>query len=78
MTAWRDGDRATIRVADDGPGISPERLADVLARGGRLDETDGGAGLGLAIVQDIAEAWGGRLELGAGGPGLEADLRIPA
>jgi signal transduction histidine kinase len=77
VTAWRDGDRATIRVADDGPGIPPERLADVLARGGRLDETDGGAGLGLAIVQDIAEAWAGRLLIRPGASGLKAEFSVP-
>jgi signal transduction histidine kinase len=31
-----------------------------VARGQRLDLKSDGAGLGLAIVSDIAEAWGGR------------------
>jgi K+-sensing histidine kinase KdpD len=44
-------------IEDDGPGLPEggERL--VRRRGGRLDET-GGAGLGLAIVQDVLDAYG--------------------
>ena len=44
-------------IEDDGPGLPKggERL--VRQRGSRLDET-GGAGLGLAIVQDVLDAYG--------------------
>ncbi|MGD9597736.1 MAG: sensor histidine kinase [Steroidobacteraceae bacterium] len=54
---------ASITVEDDGRGIAPEHRAAVLQRGTRLDER-GGAGLGLAIVLDILDAYGWRLELG--------------
>jgi signal transduction histidine kinase len=67
-----------ITVADDGPGIPPEHLADVLARGGQLDRSGSGAGLGLAIVGDIAEAWHGRFELRTTAAGLQADFCVPA
>lgn len=77
LRARRDGGHATIVVTDDGPGIPPEQLEHVLARGGRLDET-GSAGLGLAIVQDIAEAWEGRFEIRSEGSGLEAEFSVPA
>jgi signal transduction histidine kinase len=66
-----------ITVADDGPGIPQERLAEALARGGRLDGAADGAGLGLAIVRDVVEAWGGKLEIRTGATGLEADLNLP-
>jgi len=65
-----------VSVADDGPGIPEGRLAEALARGGRLDETGSGAGLGLAIVRDIAEAWGGKLDLRTTPSGLEADFSV--
>jgi signal transduction histidine kinase len=63
-----------VTVADDGPGIPQERLEEALLRGGRLDRSENGAGLGLAIVRDIAEAWGGRLEIRTSPAGLEADF----
>jgi signal transduction histidine kinase len=51
-----------ITVEDDGAGIPEAVRPMVLARGGRLDER-GGAGLGLAIVQDVVEAYGWTLRL---------------
>ena len=47
--------------------------------GTRLDGLGSGAGLGLAIVLEIAEAWRGRLSLrNRKGGGLEAKLVLPA
>jgi signal transduction histidine kinase len=66
-----------ITVADDGAGIPGDRQAEALARGGRLDAQGPGAGLGLAIVTDIVEAWGGTLTLEDGQPGLIAAVRLP-
>jgi signal transduction histidine kinase len=37
-----------------------------------------GAGLGLAIVRDIVEAWGGRFEVRTSPAGFEADFGVPA
>jgi signal transduction histidine kinase len=53
----------SISVEDDGAGIVPEERTHVLERGVRLDERGTGAGLGLAIVQDVLEAYGWRLDL---------------
>ena len=71
-------DGREIAVEDDGAGIPESARPTVLARGGRLDER-GGAGLGLAIVQDVVEAYGWRLlldksELG----GLRATIKRDA
>jgi signal transduction histidine kinase len=52
----RHGEAWTIAIEDDGPGIAPESEALVRRRGGRLD-LSGGAGLGLAIVDDILDAY---------------------
>lgn len=74
------GDRLTLTVADDGPGMADADHATALSRGGRLDEMGGGlsAGLGLAIVADLAQLHGGTLRLGrADLGGLLATLSLP-
>jgi len=55
----------SISIEDDGEGIAPDERSKVVERGIRLDERAEGAGLGLAIVQDVLEAYGWRLVLGA-------------
>ncbi|MBB1492241.1 MULTISPECIES: ATP-binding protein [unclassified Paracoccus (in: a-proteobacteria)] len=68
-----------IGIEDDGPGIRDVDHAIALSRGGRLDEMGPpGAGLGLAIVADLAALYGGRLTLGQGmHGGLRAGLVLP-
>ncbi len=78
VTGRRSGTRALLEVADDGPGIPAHHLQEALRRGGRLDERGSGAGLGLAIVTDIVESWGGTLTLGNGELGLLATVSLPA
>jgi len=50
-------------VEDDGPGIAPHQAEQVLKRGVRLDETTPGHGIGLPMVRDSVEAYGGKLEI---------------
>jgi signal transduction histidine kinase len=71
-------DHVLVRITDDGPGIAEEDIGQALARGGRLDTSGSGAGLGLAIVSDIAEAWGASFSLENATPGLRACLRLRA
>ncbi len=52
-------------VEDDGPGIAEEDRAKVLERGVRTDETVPGHGLGLAMVHDTVDLYGGKLSVEA-------------
>lgn len=79
IDARRDPSGVTIDIEDDGHGIAPEARASVVKRGVRMDERGGGAGLGLAIVIDVLDAYGCRLDLGASElGGLKARVRLPA
>ncbi|WP_025126408.1 sensor histidine kinase [Pseudomonas sp. PH1b] len=67
-----------LAVEDDGPGIPEERRSEVFSRGARLDEQTDGHGLGLGIVRDIVEAWGGTLELQESAlGGLRVEIVLP-
>jgi two-component system sensor histidine kinase PhoQ len=52
-----------VNISDDGPGIEEQHLETVLSRGGRADTATSGHGLGLAMVQNIVELYGGRLRI---------------
>lgn len=71
-------ERLSIRISDDGPGLSPDQRAEALKRGRRLDETVPGTGLGLSIVVDLAALYGGELDLSpSAAGGLCATLVLP-
>lgn len=55
--------RLQLVVEDDGPGISAENRARVLERGVRTDEKVPGHGLGLSMVRDTVDLYGGRLAI---------------
>jgi signal transduction histidine kinase len=68
-----------ISIDDDGPGMPADEHARAMRRGGRLDERMPGSGLGLSIAKEIAEAYGGRIELHASHlGGLSARIHLPA
>lgn len=74
--AIADG-QLTIRVEDDGPGISDPDA--ILLRGVRADEQVAGHGIGLAMVRDIVEAYGGSLTVGrAAQGGAQINLVLPS
>ncbi|UWN51490.1 Sensor protein PhoQ [Alcanivorax sp. ALC70] len=80
LTLERDGGDLCVTVDDDGPGIAADRHEAVLQRGRRLDQRVAGHGLGLAIVNDTVDAYGGTLELGEsplGGLRVRARLPLP-
>ncbi len=67
VSATVAGGVITVEVADNGPGIAPERLKDVIEPFFRLDpsrsDRPGSVGLGLSIVNDIVQAHNGTLTL---------------
>jgi signal transduction histidine kinase len=79
LSAAAEGPSIVITVDDDGPGIDVDQRVAVLQRGVRADEAAPGSGLGLAIVRDLAEVYGGAIEL-CTSPlgGVRAVLRLPA
>ncbi|MDR6947386.1 signal transduction histidine kinase [Pseudomonas sp. 2957] len=71
-------DGFALSVEDDGPGIPEEQRSQVFSRGTRLDEQTHGHGLGLGIVRDIVETWGGLLVLGESEwGGLKVVIELP-
>ena len=68
IAAVRDGAHVAVSVTDRGPGVPPERLAQLFTRhtgaGGNA-----GHGLGLAICRGLVEAHGGRIRAESDGPG---------
>ena len=79
VSAHADGNRLTLEVADDGPGMSAEERSLATTRGVRLDQRRSQSGLGLSIVRDIVEAYEGELAFDeAEGGGLAVKVALPA
>jgi len=84
LTASVDGsfatrERLSIVVEDDGPGISAEDRIRIGQRGVRTDENVPGHGIGLSMVQDTVEMYGGALTIGESTAlgGAAFALRLP-
>jgi signal transduction histidine kinase len=72
------GTQLLIRIDDNGPGLSEDDARKVLRRGVRLDEKTPGTGLGLDIVKELVDVYGGTLELKRSAlGGLLVELRLP-
>lgn len=75
----RQDDRWHITVSDDGPGVPADSMQELAHRGTRLDESRDGHGLGLAIVREIVELYGGRLSFSRSPDlgGLAVEIQLP-
>jgi signal transduction histidine kinase len=75
----KSGAMLLIKIEDDGPGLTEEQAKAVLRRGVKLDEKVQGSGLGLDIVKELVDVYGGSLQLKRSVlGGLLAELRLPA
>jgi len=76
----RSDARATIRIRDDGMGITPDllpKIFDLFAQGSRtLDRAQGGLGIGLTLVRRIVELHGGTVEAKSAGPGMGTEIIV--
>jgi PAS domain S-box-containing protein len=76
----RFGDRARIVVRDTGIGIRPEilpRVFDLFVQERQaLDRSEGGLGLGLAIVRSLVELHGGSVAASSQGPGHGSEFFV--
>lgn len=67
-----------LEVIDDGPGIPPERLAQLGERGRRFDEAVPGNGHGIAIAYEILSLNNGQVEFSASeSGGLRVRITLP-
>lgn len=68
-----------LLIEDDGAGLLPAQAVQVLLPGERLDESTPGFGFGLSITRELAELYGGSLDLDTSPLcGLRVSLRLPA
>ncbi|HUG25701.1 ATP-binding protein [Piscinibacter sp.] len=75
-----DGAFLVIRVRDNGSGISPEvlpRIFDLFFQGKRsVDRSEGGLGIGLALVRSLVAMHGGTVEAASEGLGRGSEFTI--
>ena len=80
LAVGRDGAFCKVSVADNGCGISAEFLPHVFGMFNQEAQpsspSDTGLGIGLALVQELAVAHGGRVEAHSNGPGRGAEFIV--
>jgi len=84
LAAARDGRQAVVRVRDTGVGIPPDVLPHVFELFTQVDRnlnrSQGGLGIGLALVQQIVSLHGGSVTVHSEGVGKGSEfvVRLPA
>jgi len=77
VSVSREGDEAVVRVADDGPGIPPEKRARIFEPFYTTKSAGEGSGLGLSISRDIVARHGGTIEVDSRPGRTEFEVRLP-
>ena len=82
LTVQQEGKEAVLHVRDTGVGIAPEilpRIFELFTQADRsLDRSQGGLGIGLALVQRLVEMHGGTVAVSSVlGQGSEFVVRLP-
>jgi two-component system sensor histidine kinase PhoQ len=73
-----DGRRLLLTVEDDGPGIDAGDRRRILDRGTRTDERVDGQGIGLSMVREVVELYGGDIRIDASPlGGARVTVRLP-
>ncbi|MAT91790.1 MAG: hypothetical protein CME59_04255 [Halioglobus sp.] len=75
------GEGHSVIIGDSGPGIPAVERKNVFRRFYRVESSRGetpGHGLGLSLVQAIAQYHHGSVELGSNNPGLQVRVKLPA
>ncbi len=80
LTLHTEGERALIRVIDEGAGIPRDKLGvifDTFVQGDvPLARSKGGLGIGLSLVRTIVELHGGSVTARSEGPGRGAEFEV--
>lgn len=80
VTVGCERDTAVVTVTDTGVGIAPEmlpRVFDAFSQAERtLDRSQGGIGLGLALVRSLVQLHGGAVHAASGGPGKGSSFTV--
>ena len=80
VTVQQEGEEAVLRVRDTGVGIAPEvlpRIFDLFTQAERsLDRSQGGLGIGLALVRRLVEMHQGTVSADSAGPGTGATFTV--
>ena len=84
LSAGHEGSDIVIRIKDSGIGIAPEKLPEMFQLFNQADHsstrTEGGLGIGLAIVKKLVELHDGQIAASSEGlgKGSEFTIRLPA
>jgi signal transduction histidine kinase len=80
LRAWRDASEICISVGDNGIGIAPDllpRIFDLFVQGHRgADRSEGGLGIGLALVKNLVTLHGGTVHAHSDGAGCGSTFTI--